>query len=296
MRSIRRKILLLILISVTLLQAGVFHVPFKTVSNLIIVQAKVNGFSENFIFDTGAKTLIINRQYIEAYEKGSEKKYELRGIGSKVLKVEDVNVSAFEFADIQKKDFKAIVLEMSLIQEVVGQPVYGLIGYEIFKGYDVLIDYQESFLTFIPYDEFMFYWNNNIINQKFTLLDFFLSDHLPVIKALAGDKRITLGIDTGAARTLIDLKTIDKISYEIDDVKKQQLVGIDNQNLMITSGVITRLKIGDLNFNKMEILIQDISHINDFISTRVDGLIGYNILKNYRTLISYSNKKIVLVE
>jgi len=290
------KYIIIIILTSQFLHAGIFHIPFQKIANLIIVRAKVNGNPENFIFDTGAKTLIINNKYVEAYERNTRKKYEVKGIGSKVFKVDDINVQHFEFADIIKKDFNAIVLNMSLIEEVVGKPVYGLIGYEIFKEYDIVIDYDQAYLTFIPPLEFMDYWNMNVVNRKFSYLDFTMSDHLPVVNALAGDKKITLGIDTGAARTLVDQKIIDIIRYEIDGIKDKILVGVDNENLQITCGTIRRIKIGQKNYDNIEILIKDLSHINDNISSKVNGLIGYDILKHYKTIISYSNNKFVFVE
>ena len=185
---------------------------------------------------------------------------------------------------------------MTLLEEVVGKSVYGLIGYEVFAGYDIVIDYDQSFLTFVPSSHFMNYWNQNVINKKFSYLDFTMSDHLPIVNALAGDKKITLGIDTGAARTLIDQNTIDLIRHEIDDIREQTLVGIDNENLSITCGTIRRIKIGQINYDNIEILIKDLSHINDNIGKKVNGLIGYDILKHYKTIISYSNNKFVFIE
>ena len=290
------KYLAICVITFQSVQAGIFHIPFQKKANLIIVKARVNGNSENFIFDTGAKTLIINSKYVEAYERKTNNKYEVKGVGSKVLKVEDINVKNFEFGNINKNRFNAIVLEMTLIEEIVGKPVYGMIGYEIFAGYDIVIDYKQSFLTFIPPAEFMNYWNQNVINRKFSYLDFSMSDHLPIVNALAGDKKITLGIDTGAARTLIDQNIIDLIRYEIEGLREQTLVGIDNENLSITCGTIRRIKIGQKNYDNIEILIKDLSHINDNISRKVNGLIGYDILKNYITIISYSNSKFIFVE
>jgi hypothetical protein len=123
-----------------------------------------------------------------------------------------------------------------------------------------------------------------------------MSSHIPVVKALAGNKRILLGVDTGAAKTLIDKKTIDIIHYEMKDLSEKTLVGIDNKDQIIGSGKIRKITVGDNDYHNIEILIKDLSHINDNISNKVDGLIGYDILKQHKTLISYKNQKFVFIE
>lgn len=289
------QLVLLIFIMSHGIWAGTFHVPFRRIANIIIVKAKVNGNLENFIFDTGAKTLVVNSRYVEAYDKGTGKKYNVAGVGNNVYDVSDVTINRFEFANIFKQNINAILMNLSAVEKIVKEPVYGLIGYDIFEGYDIVIDYQQSMLTFLPSSEFMDYWNRNVINKQFFYLDFTMSDYLPVIKALAGDKKIKLGIDTGASRTLIDEKIIDKIRYEIENLRPISLVGVDNQKMKINTGVIRRIKIGDKEYKNIEILIKDLSHINDFIDNQVDGLIGYDILKYYKTIISYSNKKFIFI-
>ncbi len=297
-KIIKILILVIFLFYFSSLWAGpnIFKIPFKNRGHLILVKGEINNKERSFVFDTGAKTLVLNKKYVEKNTPGSGKEYKIRGIHGRVANVSDRKVGAFQLGQIRKTDFVALVMEFSVMEEVVGYPVYGLIGYDIFSGYDIFIDYDNKLLTFIPEEKFMVFWNSNIVNQSFSFVDMTMNHHIPVVQAKAGDKRIRLGIDTGAARTLLDQNATDVIHYEFQDFGSRDLVGVENKSKKTTSGRIRQISIGAQKYNNIEVLIKDLSHLNDNISESIDGLIGYDILGKQRTLISYKNKKFVFIE
>jgi len=276
--------------------ANTFKIPFKNSGHLILIKARLNGKERNFVFDTGAKTLVINKKYTDKATPGSGKKYKIRGIHGRVANVSDQKIKKFQLGAIEKTDFIALVMKFSVMEKILGKPVYGLIGYDIFSDYDIFIDYENNSLTFIPEEEFMIFWNNNIVNQPFSFVDMIMNHHIPVVQAKAGEKRIHLGIDTGAARTLLDKNATDVIHYEFQDFGSRDLVGVENESQKTTSGKIRKISIGTQEYNNIEVLIKDLSHLNDNINESIDGLIGYDILGRQKTLISYKNKKIVFIK
>ncbi|MFP4548704.1 MAG: aspartyl protease family protein [Fidelibacterota bacterium] len=263
---------------------------------MILVKSRINDTERNFVFDTGAKTLVLNNKYVDNKTGSTGKEYKIRGIHSRVANVSDRKVKKFQMGQIIKTDFIALVMEFSVMEEVVGYPVYGLIGYDFFSGYDIFIDYDNNILTFIPEEKFMVFWNNNIANQSFSYIDMTMNQHIPVVQAKAGDKKIRLGIDTGAARTLLDKNATDVIHYEFQDFGSRDLVGVENKSEKTTSGKIRQISIGAKKYNNIEVLIKDLSHLNDNINEHIDGLIGYDILGQQKTLISYKNKKFVFID
>lgn len=289
-------IFLLLILFTNLSFAKVFLVPFELQSNMIIVHATINGNVENFIFDTGARGLVINKKFLQTETPGSDNEYSVKGVGNKLEKVRDIAIEDFKFGAISKQNINALSLDISLIDELTDKNIFGLIGYDIFAPYDIVIDYNELFLTFISEDEFMNYWNSYVINQEFYIVEFSMFEHLPVVQAKAGEKRIKLGIDTGAARTIIDKNALELIQHELTDISDQNIVGIENENIPISGAKIREISIDPIHYNNINILIKDLSHLNTLQNGRINGLMGYDLLKNYKTLISFSNKKIVFIK
>ncbi len=277
-------------------QNKIFHVPFQETKNLIVVKAKINGRVGNFVFDTGAKSLVLNRSMVDISHQTGNQTPTVWGVNGSALQVTNVKVKAFNFGGIFKRNITALLVSLNKMERVLGIPVIGLIGYDLFSEYDIYIDYDQEMLSFIPPTKFMQFWNRNIVNKSFHYLAFDMSMHLPVVHALAGNKKIKLGIDTGAAQTLIDQKVANQIDYEISDKSKRNIVGVENMSDIIEVGKIRTIRIGNHTYNNIEIFIKNIDHINNVLNRDINGLIGYDILRRQKTLISYSNGKFVFVE
>lgn len=286
-------ITVIIFIRFCLAAEGIFHIPFQIKQNVMIVQASINGVTKNFIFDTGAHSLVINKKYV-THVNISENKYKISGVNSSFESNTKYFIEDFSLGRIHLNKLEMITLDISLLEEHAGLEIYGLIGYDVFDNYDLFLDYKDSFITFIPYNEFTNYWNMNIINQEFETMSFVRYDHIPVIKAKAGEKWIELGLDTGSARTVLDKNTLKIVHYELSNTSEQKIIGIANKNVTISGAKIRNLKIGNCNFPQMNILINDLSHLQK--NGQIDGLIGYDLFSQYKSLISYKNNILVLIK
>lgn len=108
-------------------------------------------------------------------------------------------------------------------------------------------------------------------------------------------------IDTGASKTVFDKNLIDY--YEIiesDNMDDYQSAGI-NQEMMETSvGKLTLATFNKLEINNLKVALIDLSHVNQiyekYTTYKIAGLIGGDILMNYRCTIDYANKTLQFQE
>jgi hypothetical protein len=102
-------------------------------------------------------------------------------------------------------------------------------------------------------------------------------------------------IDTGASKTVLD-KNLSSY-YELidsDDLEDYQSAGI-NQGMMETSvGKLTYLRFGNLKIIGQKVALIDLNHVNDiygkYTSYRIAGLLGGDVLMQYRCKIDYAGK------
>jgi hypothetical protein len=102
-------------------------------------------------------------------------------------------------------------------------------------------------------------------------------------------------IDTGASKTVLD-KNLSSY-YEIidsDDFEDFQSAGI-NQGMTETSvGKLTCLRFGDLKITEQKVALIDLNHVNDiygkYTSYRIAGLLGGDILMQYKCQIDYASE------
>lgn len=105
-------------------------------------------------------------------------------------------------------------------------------------------------------------------------------------------------IDTGASKTVFDIN-LKKYFVEIDkdNSNEYQSAGI-NQGMMETMvGEMKIIRFGDLEILNHKVALIDLQHVNDIYSKysqyKIAGLIGGDILMNYKCVINYDQKNIV---
>lgn len=104
-------------------------------------------------------------------------------------------------------------------------------------------------------------------------------------------------IDTGASKTVFD-KTQDQYYrlVESDDLNDYQSAGI-NQGMLETSvGKLTSVNFGTLEIKDQKVALIDLSHVNEiyekYTSVKIAGLLGGDILMQFRCKIDYAKKTI----
>ncbi|HAH26076.1 MAG TPA: hypothetical protein DCL77_20335 [Prolixibacteraceae bacterium] len=104
-------------------------------------------------------------------------------------------------------------------------------------------------------------------------------------------------IDTGASKSVMDSN--QRAYYEIldsDNEDDYHSAGI-NQGMMDTSvGKLFFLKFGDLEINNQKVALIDLEHVNEiygkYTPCRIAGLLGGDILMQYKCRIDYQSKTI----
>ncbi len=279
-------------------QDKVISVPITlSKDNMIVAQAVINGEKHNFIIDSGCPILYLNSKYF----RGSEDK------GARVSTSEDVNgkvsggqdviyVDSFDFNGIRADSIKVMMSDLSHLEN--GTEVYGLIGYDVYKDYDLLFDYKGKTLTLIDPD----YTETFLKERKYEYeeVPFEMSKamrHIPLINGQIGTSNLTFGIDCGASSDLLDSRRWDEFKNMMKRVKTTKLKGISNdKGTEVHAGKLKSLKIGGKTFKNTRTVFNSISHLNMSKDERIDGLIGYQILSRQKTILSYRNRKLILIK
>lgn len=246
----------------------VISIPFVLDKNhLVIIKGHINGKECNLIWDSGAKRSILNSDYFtnSDTESGTAN---LGGVNAKstagvaVADSISLNVSGItvENATFLTRSLKHLEADAEEI------PIAGLIGMDIFGGYDIIYDYDTQKLTLIDSVAKIRLQGNPIATIPYSQ---FASDYLPCIKVSIDGKEVELGLDCGAGANLIHKSALPD-GVQFDTVR---LTGI--------SGDITEQKysnldftIGNVSFEEQPFVLGNISHLN----LNIDGLLGYPFL------------------
>ena len=104
-------------------------------------------------------------------------------------------------------------------------------------------------------------------------------------------------LDTGASNTCVGFDKIDffKLTSKESKVKAASAGATDMETLISTKN---RIKIGSREFNKVKIVLFDLTHVNTALTNHnaqpVDGIIGADVLKKGKAIIDYHKQHIYL--
>ena len=188
-----------------------------------------------------------------------------------------------------------LTLDISHLEEELEAEIHGLIGYELFKDYDLLFDYEQKVLTLIEPDKAESFLSQTSANKRFDI-PFEQGGHIPILSAVVENDTLSLGLDCGAESNLLSSSIFDALKPQLDDITQDALIGIGSEKNMVQKGSIKNMSIGGVDFKSTRTVFSDISHLNEGYQLQLDGLIGYEILSRQKTLLSYARKMLTFLK
>lgn len=259
-------------------------IPFNVDSNhLIIIKGTINGKDCNLIWDSGAKRSILNSDYLTDL-KTKQGSANIGGVNAQttsgIATADSINLNV---SGITTENATFITRSLKHLESNGAEmPIAGLIGMDMFGGYDIIYDYDTRKLTLIDSHAQIRLQGNPILTVPYSQ---FASDYLPCIKVNMGGKEVELGIDCGAGANLIQEKALpDGVNFETST-----LTGISGNTTEQKLGDID-FTIGDVSFAKQPFVVGDISHLN----LGIDGLLGYPFLSSHKMMFKNSTRELII--
>ena len=118
-----------------------------------------------------------------------------------------------------------------------------------------------------------------------------------MVKGLIHGKEANFLIDTGASRSVFDPKTITNFIDNVQFEKKEGLTaGVGSSDLESATFKIDVITVGDMEIHDYEAVALDLENIHEMYGKlnlpRIDGIIGGDLLKQYKAVINYRGKKL----
>jgi predicted aspartyl protease len=127
-----------------------------------------------------------------------------------------------------------------------------------------------------------------IIEQQDVILPFDLDRGMIYVEAQVDENLGQYVLDTGAPSLVLNEKPINPESnpYVAQSCSAEVKIGIKHVNYFSWAGG---------NMRQLEAITLDLSHLENARNARVDGMIGYDILKKYTLLLDFDKEVLALV-
>jgi hypothetical protein len=275
-------------------------IKFESASNLIIIPVTINDSDTlNFILDTGVRYPIITElPFVNKLNLNYMLPVEIKGLG------EGTNLTAYrsgnntmqiEGLTARNQEVQMIIDEKFQISHMLGIPVHGLIGFNLFKDYVVEIDYINEKLT-LHKPEYYKYRDR----KKDIIMPLHFDGNKPFVRTSIvtddlKDVPVKLLVDTGASDALwLSESSDERIKLPQNNIETFLGRGLSG-DLYGTKGRIDGIWVGPLILPKPIVAYPNSEIIDQLISSNDrNGTIGAEILRRFFVTIDYRNSRLTL--
>jgi len=276
-------------------------IPFKLMSNLIVLPIEVNGNKLNFILDSGVgATVLFNLNVQDSIRLENVKKIKLKGLGNEEA-VEAIlsKGNFFKLNNIVSNNQKLYVISNDDfdLSSKMGLTIHGIIGYEIFKDFVVKINYNTKKIIFYKPDNYIHddCKKCETFNLEFHRLKPYINLGVKFNENLNKQVPVKLLIDSGGS------DAVWLFENSKPEILPPKLFFYDFLGEGLSGAIYgKRSKIHSIVLGKFELLNPTVSY-PDSLSvgqalkyTERNGSIGGAILKRFIVVFDYRNYRITL--
>ena len=270
------------------------EIPFQTTNNLIILRGSINGSKPlSLLLDTGAAGSVINESRAKELGLKLEGQTEAAtgdgAVAASFVKGAEINIPGVKFSDLT-----LTVIDLRGLEAGFGQPIDGILGYDIFARFVVEIDYGSQRVRLHEPGSYKYSGPGQPIPIT-------IEDNRPFIRG----KIARLGARAVEGRFEFDIGQIGALTLGESFTSKNDLLKSTRGTLQITTGAIragkSNAQIGRVqNLQLGRFVIKNPvttfapDNRGEADTTDYAGLVGGEILRRFRVVVDYSRKQVVL--
>ena len=122
---------------------------FDLQSNLIVLEATIEGEPKRFLIDTGASASVVGSDTARDLGLEERRRFLGRGAGGDVA-LGMTRVHSIVVGDSEVRDLTCMIMDLEGIEERIGGRVDGILGYDFLSRFVVTIDYPARAITLVP--------------------------------------------------------------------------------------------------------------------------------------------------
>lgn len=258
---------------------------------LILLPVQVNNRGPfDFIFDTGAGTSLLSTDVAKELGVKILSSKEGQSAGGKVS-VSLANVDSLAVGETKLHDVDIGIVDLGHIAKTIGAKIDGDLGYNFLKHFRVTINYRDSEIRLEDPKRV-----ESVARGAQTQVPIRLAAPAkPLILVdvhLNGGGPFQFAIDTGTSTTAITPDLARKLGVQASPVGAGTTGGA---SVDFSAGSLQSFQLGGAKINNMAVIVADFFEmLSSAVGAKLDGIVGYNFLRNYKVVIDYPGETLTL--
>jgi len=270
-------------------------VPFALAENLIVVEAEINGVFGNYLVDTGAQTIVLNRTRFTSddIETVMMDHAPPSGVGGAMQDVQGAVNLQLSWDAIQIGDLRGLVTDLAHLENSIGVPVVGIIGFNVLERFQIHFDYAAGELTLYNLDDDNRPLAQSDLGEPTQITQFEMVSHIPVFPVQIAGFELRMGLDSGAGGAMLFERWQAALAGQYEFIERTELRGGDKNVQMGDVVRIDSMQMQNVDYADMTFRFNDIAaHSGNAMP--MDGLLGYEFLKTRPTAINFRRRELLV--
>ena len=251
------------------------------------IPVNINGQGPfSFVLDTGASTTTVGKRIAEklGIETREGSRTEARGVGGGIpVQYADVEIGIgsleFDKDEVYVLDFEAIFRGLGSRD--------GAFGFTTLKHCTMSLSYNNEI--------FKLHKGKSERDLDWIPFEYLNDSHLIGLPVhINGDGPYTFALDTGAGGTVMDPALAEKLGLDAQAV--QGIARGLGGDVQLKMAKLDSLSVGDAKITDNQVVVLDSSKVSPKGKLIENGIIGYDFLKNFETVIDYPSKQISFID
>jgi hypothetical protein len=255
---------------------SVVKLPFDLVGGLIVLRnLPLNGQSGDFILDTGCEYGLVVEQ---ASFAGQLRPAATRGLSATgTVEQQQLAVTNFQFGATHYAGLTAVATSLAQIRGYVGPHLLGLVGYELLRDYEVVIDYTHRQLSCYPLRA------ARPAARPFVRQDslaFTLAKGKPVVSGYIGKTLTRLMLDTGAMTNSLDLAFVEQLAPAVRPRllgSREPFTGLGGQQ-QVQRAMLHELRLPPTTWQELPVMLVRLARPSSGRTLPYQGILGATFL------------------
>ncbi len=268
----------------------VLAIPLKRVQNLYLIEARADSVKGNFILDTGAPRLVLNKTYFTTGRPApGSSQFGITGGANSVL---NTTIDSLVISDLFYTRVDADIVNLGHLENARGVRILGLLGSSLFNNMEMELDLKNDLLYVYKIDA----EGNRIAaadqSNPDLELDLQIYNDILLVDGKIGNKKLRFCLDTGAEKNVLSDAVSNKVLSHFTLTKSGSLTGSGGSGTLVLNGVVDSLIIGTRSFEQMPFLLTNLSYLELVYGTSLSGILGYDFFAQGKVIINVRKQKL----
>ncbi len=259
---------------------------------LILLPVAVNGEGPfEFILDTGAGTSLLSSELGE--------KLRVKVVGSKqgqsaggAVSVSLAKVDSLAVGSARLEDMDVGLVDLSHIGKTIGARIDGDLGYNFLKHFRITLDYRNNEMRLDDPKRFELAGTSSAVTEVAMRLASPAKPLILIDVYANGRGPFQFAIDTGTSTTAITPELAQQLGVASSPIGPATTGGAQVE---VTAGVLPSFQVGGARIDQMPVVVADFfTMLSKAAGAKLDGIVGYNFLRNYKVALDYPNETLSL--